>query len=48
VSIGVSLYPDHGASPAELVRAADQALYRAKRAGRDRAFLFAPGTEISA
>ena len=36
VSIGVSSYPDHGATVEELVHAADQALYRAKREGRDR------------
>jgi len=36
VSIGVSAYPDHGATVEELVRAADQALYRAKEEGRDR------------
>jgi diguanylate cyclase (GGDEF)-like protein len=32
-SIGVGLFPDHGASPAALHQAADQALYRAKAAG---------------
>ena len=36
VSIGVSSYSDHGATVEELVHAADQALYRAKREGRDR------------
>jgi diguanylate cyclase (GGDEF)-like protein len=36
VSIGVSSYPDHGDSFRSLVEAADQALYRAKEAGRDR------------
>jgi diguanylate cyclase (GGDEF)-like protein len=36
VSVGAALHPDHGQSPEELLRAADQALYRAKAAGRDR------------
>jgi len=34
-SIGVSAYPDHGSTGEELLRAADAALYRAKREGRD-------------
>ena len=32
-SIGIGLFPDHGASPAALHQAADQALYQAKAAG---------------
>jgi diguanylate cyclase (GGDEF)-like protein len=32
-SIGIGLYPEHGASPEQLHQAADQALYRAKAAG---------------
>jgi diguanylate cyclase (GGDEF)-like protein/PAS domain S-box-containing protein len=36
VSIGVALFPDHGSTPEELFAAADQALYRAKEAGRNR------------
>lgn len=35
-SIGVAALPEHGTTPKELVAAADAALYRAKRAGRDR------------
>jgi diguanylate cyclase (GGDEF)-like protein len=31
MSIGVSLFPDHGDNPEALIRAADAALYRAKR-----------------
>jgi diguanylate cyclase (GGDEF)-like protein len=36
VSIGVAALPEHGTSPTELLEAADAALYRAKREGRDR------------
>jgi diguanylate cyclase (GGDEF)-like protein len=36
VSLGVAVYPVAGETPAELIEAADQALYRAKNAGRDR------------
>jgi diguanylate cyclase (GGDEF)-like protein len=36
VSIGVAAYPQHGTSAAQLVRLADEALYRAKSAGRNR------------
>ena len=34
-SIGLSLYPDDGATPADLLKAADTALYRAKEQGRN-------------
>lgn len=36
VSVGVAAFPDHGATPPELIAAADGALYTAKRGGRDR------------
>jgi two-component system cell cycle response regulator len=36
VSIGVAAYPDDGTTPEELFQAADRAMYRAKRRGRDR------------
>jgi len=36
VSIGVAELPEHGTTPKELLAAADAALYRAKRGGRDR------------
>jgi diguanylate cyclase (GGDEF)-like protein len=36
VSCGVASYPDEGDDPTRLISAADDALYRAKRSGRDR------------
>lgn len=36
VSMGVALFPDHGATMDDVLRASDQALYSAKREGRDR------------
>ncbi|MGH9803919.1 MAG: diguanylate cyclase [Candidatus Acidiferrales bacterium] len=36
VSIGAAVFPQHGGDEAEILSAADRALYRAKRAGRDR------------
>lgn len=39
VSIGIAAAPDNGRTVDELVQAADSALYRAKKAGRDRAEL---------
>ena len=36
VSVGAAAYPDHGLSGADLLAAADGALYRAKAHGRDR------------
>lgn len=42
VSVGVASYPIHGADGEALLRAADQALYVAKRAGRDRVMSLPP------
>ncbi|MDO9532979.1 MAG: diguanylate cyclase [Deltaproteobacteria bacterium] len=36
LSLGVAVYPDHGDTGLHLIQSADVALYRAKRAGRDR------------
>jgi diguanylate cyclase (GGDEF)-like protein len=37
ISMGVALFPDHGTTMSDVLRASDQALYCAKREGRDRA-----------
>lgn len=39
VSMGLAGFPDHGSSPADLIRAADNALYHAKAGGRDRVYV---------
>jgi diguanylate cyclase (GGDEF)-like protein len=39
-SFGVALFPDHAHEPELLLRAADEALYAAKGAGRDRVMLY--------
>ncbi len=39
VSIGVAAYPEHGQTPDELLRNADNALYLAKNCGRDRVMI---------
>jgi len=38
VSMGIAMYPEHGTTMVEVLRASDQALYAAKREGRDRVF----------
>lgn len=42
VSLGVALGPEHGTTPTALLEAADQAMYAAKRDGRDRISVFDP------
>lgn len=39
ISQGIAGFPDHGASAGQILQAADAALYRAKRGGRDRAIV---------
>ena len=39
VSVGIAALPNHGTSSKVLLEAADAALYRAKREGRDRVVL---------
>jgi diguanylate cyclase (GGDEF)-like protein len=47
VSIGAAVYPEHGQSPAELLRAADSAMYHAKR-GREGVRAYDAGTTAGA
>jgi len=45
ISAGTAVYPDHGSTRDELVKAADAGMYAAKQAGRNQACL-APGLSI--
>lgn len=40
VSIGAAVFPQHGETPEDLIRNADQCLYKAKQGGRDRVVLY--------
>ncbi len=40
LSVGVSIYPEHGTEPQTLLRAADAALFRAKASGRSQLSIF--------
>jgi len=42
VSVGASIYPDHGGNAEALLRAADAALFRAKALGRSQLNVFSP------
>lgn len=42
VSIGVTFFPEHGIDPDTLLHCADQAMYKAKREGRNRYVFFRP------
>jgi diguanylate cyclase (GGDEF)-like protein len=43
-SMGVALFPDHGLSVSDVLRSADQALYCAKREGRDQICVWSAGS----
>ena len=40
VSIGIAIFPHHGAIPEEVIRSADQALYQSKKDGKNRLLIF--------
>ncbi len=46
-SVGIALFPTHGARAEDLVRAADEAMYSAKRQGKNR-YAFAPDVPVAA
>jgi diguanylate cyclase (GGDEF)-like protein len=41
ISIGIAIFPDHGADGQALLQAADEAMYRAKQGGRNRVEMYA-------
>jgi diguanylate cyclase (GGDEF)-like protein len=47
LSIGIAAYPDHGKDWTEVVRRADDALYKSKHAGRNRVTVWHPHPEAT-
>ncbi len=47
-SIGIAVYPEDGATPAELLRDADAAMYQAKEQGRNRFCFYTPDMNVKA
>lgn len=47
ISIGISIYPFHGITVAELIHSADIAMYSAKKAGRDKVVFYTPDLQMS-
>ena len=47
-SIGISLYPDHGHAPDELLKFADTAMYQAKESGRNTYMVYAAAMDTAA
>ncbi len=43
ISIGIAVFPDHGADNDHILSRADEALYQAKESGRNKVVLFTPG-----
>jgi diguanylate cyclase (GGDEF)-like protein len=41
ISVGIAAAPEHGSTAAELIQAADHAMYAAKQAGRNRIVIYA-------
>lgn len=47
VSVGFALYPAHASDRSDLMKAADLAMYDAKKAGKDRFVAYSPGLRIA-
>lgn len=47
VSLGIAVYPEHGATLEEMLHASDRALYESKRAGRNRTTVFVEEKETA-
>ncbi len=46
LSLGIAVFPGHGSSAQAILRAADAALYKAKRNGRDKTCTYTEGSDI--